>query len=162
MKESIRHITRAVLPALAVLAILALPGTPATFAQEGDVAPEGSGAAEPLDREELERVARERFDELHQRLNLTEEQESQLRPILLESVTRIALIRQEMRGKSKGPRSDFVAKREEMGKIQRETDARLETILDPEQINEYHKVRAEWRDRIRRMAREQRGRPEGE
>jgi len=140
------------------IALFVVLGTQPAAAQQGA---EPRSALEPIGEEQLERMIRERVEQVRARLELTEEQESQARPILQQQLRKIAETRNKMRANQHAPRSEFVAMREELGVINRESLTQLDAVFDPEQMAEYQKLQAEWRDEIRRLARERRGRPEG-
>ncbi len=73
---------------------------------------------------------------MKERLHLTEEQETKIRPIIEESV-------QTRRDILKGDSQDRGAIKSELQEVQWKTDMRLGVILTEEQIKEYEKLREE-------------------
>lgn len=120
-----------------------------------------SGRAQQFpSREQAEEMLRQQVVEMRERLELTPEQEQQIRPILQDSAKRTRELREQLR--AQGPSRETIdAMREKMRKLRTETRQRLEQVLTEEQMQEYDKMQAEWRDQRRRMMRERRGRPEG-
>ena len=73
-----------------------------------------------------------RFDEMAQRLKLSAEQKTKVQEIFNDTREQLGAVRQEME-----PR---------MSEIRRQADGRLQTVLTPEQWQQFQKLRAE-RDR---------------
>lgn len=77
----------------------------------------------------------DRFDELSDRLKLTADQKTKMQEIFSETRDQIRSVRQEME-----PR---------MGEIRRQADGRLQTVLTPEQWQQFQKLRDEHQRRGR-------------
>lgn len=78
------------------------------------------------------------------RLNLTDEQVSQIRPIVESNQEKRRAVFEKYRGNIRGNRSEF---RSEMDAIRQEADQQLSGILSPDQMAELDKMREEWRDK---------------
>ncbi len=115
-------------------------------------------AQERPTRAEMEQQATKRMQEMRERLQLTDEQEEQVQPILAESAkrTREMLERYMSQGRSPSTMSQM---REEMQKLQKENRAKLEEILSAEQLLEYDTIQQEWREERRRRMGGRGGRP---
>jgi periplasmic protein CpxP/Spy len=93
--------------------------------------------------------ARQRLDQIKERLKLTPEQIEQVRPILADEVQKLKALRETSSG---GGRRDRLKKGREFKRIQEETDDRLEKVLSKDQMRELKKLREEWRQQIRERA----------
>ena len=83
--------------------------------------------------------------EIEKRLNLTDQQIEEGRPILLEHIQGQGTIRNKHMGKGGPP--NFRALMGDMRKLNEQTNGRLEKILTPEQMSEYAAHQAEQREK---------------
>ncbi|MBX5496518.1 MAG: hypothetical protein IRZ15_14390 [Bryobacteraceae bacterium] len=104
-------------------------------------------------REERIEQAKQRMEEIRQRLNLTPEQQEQIRPILMEEFERLRALRERA---GSGSRRDRRQMARELRDIQSDTEKKLKPILTPEQMEEYRKIREEARSRFREQMRNRR------
>jgi hypothetical protein len=104
-------------------------------------------------RQERIEQAKQRMEEIRQRLNLTPEQQEQIRPILMEEFERLRALREKAGG---GGRRDRRQMARELRDIQSDTEKKLKPILTPEQMAEYRKIREEARSRFRDQMRNRR------
>jgi hypothetical protein len=95
--------------------------------------------------------ARERLEQIKERLKLTPEQIEQVRPILSEEVQKLKALRESNPGG--GSRRDRLKMAREFKRIQDEADDRLKKVLSKEQMNELKKLREERRQQMRDRAR---------
>ena len=80
---------------------------------------------------------------MKERLHLTEEQETKMRPIIEESVqTRREILKSDPQDRS--------AIKRELQELQWKTDMRLGVILTEEQMKEYEKLREEQSEKVQR------------
>jgi hypothetical protein len=89
--------------------------------------------------------AGERAEEMRERLQFTEEQEQQMRPILKDTGKQVRELRERYRNEERN-RETAQAMRKEMEAIQASTRAQLEQILSSEQLAEYDALQSEWRE----------------
>lgn len=76
---------------------------------------------------------RDRFEQLAERLNLNDDQKAKMQQILNDSREQLRAVRKES-----GPKMD---------EIRRQADGRLQTVLTPEQWQQFQKIRDEMRQR---------------
>lgn len=88
-----------------------------------------------------------RLQELQKRLNLTEDQENKIRPILLDEATKLRAIRDKHQNDT-SRRGKLQAARE-LKSVQSDIDKRVNPILTKQQRDEWKKIREERRDQIR-------------
>jgi hypothetical protein len=105
-------------------------------------------------QQQMER-AKQRLQEVKDRLQLTPEQTDQIRPILMEEFQKLKAMRDKY-GDGDGNGSQRPRTRMKMGRelksIQSETDDKLRTILSKQQMEELKKIREEWREQMRERA----------
>ena len=87
---------------------------------------------------------------IHERLNLTEEQATAVKPIIEEQISKRRQVVDKARSMSRQERRSL---RGEFKAIQAETESRLESILTAEQMDEFRA----WQDERRQKMRKQRG-----
>ncbi len=139
------------------LAALLLCLTPALF---------GFDSTDPPSEEEMRQKAETRFEEIKERLELTEAQTEAARPIIEESFAKRRAIL-ESRGLKRGEggqqqRPDdeqMRAMRAEILKARHDSDVALAKILSTEQMAELQKIREEARKEMREKMRDRRGMP---
>jgi periplasmic protein CpxP/Spy len=90
--------------------------------------------------------ARQRVEQLKERLKLTPEQVEQVRPILADEVQKLKALREANSG---GGRRDRRKMAREFKRIQGETDDQLKKVLSQEQMKELKTLRDEWRQQMR-------------
>jgi periplasmic protein CpxP/Spy len=111
--------------------------------------PAAAAAAQEQTAPAVPEQARQRLDQIKERLKLTPEQIEQVRPILADEVQKLKALRETSSG---GGRRDRLKKGREFKRIQEETDDRLEKVLSKDQMKELKKLREEWRQQIRERA----------
>jgi len=116
--------------ALCLLALAALIVTSTSWAQR------------PPSREQMEQQAARHMEELRTRLELTEEQERQIEPILAEGRRKGLELHDEFRSQE---RSRSTTMRDEMQKMHQQMRDELMSILTTQQLAEYDAVHEEWR-----------------
>ncbi|HWQ35203.1 MAG TPA: hypothetical protein VNQ79_20325 [Blastocatellia bacterium] len=79
--------------------------------------------------------ARGRFDQMLDRLNLTQEQRAQVEKILSDSRAQLAEVRRQSEPK--------------VSEIRRQTDERLQAVLNPQQWEQFQQMMSELRNRRR-------------
>jgi Spy/CpxP family protein refolding chaperone len=94
--------------------------------------------------------ARQRLEQIKERLKLTPEQVEQVRPILSDEVQKLKALREANSG---GSRRDRRKMAREFKRIQDEADDQLKKVLSKEQMNELKKLRDERRQQLRDRAR---------
>ena len=129
----------------ASVAILGLAGASITPATEAPSAER---------RARTQEHAREQIEELRERLDLTEEQEEQIRPILADAGKQIRKLHSSARDQERS-RENMMAMREQAKRIHQETRAKLEPILSSEQLAEYDAIQEEWREEHRAALRDE-------
>jgi Spy/CpxP family protein refolding chaperone len=93
--------------------------------------------------------ARQRLEQIKERLKLTPEQVEQVRPILSDEVQKLKALRESNSG---GSRRDRRKMAREFKRIQDEADEQLKKVLSKEQMNELKKLRDERRQELRERA----------
>jgi hypothetical protein len=129
-----------------VFALLLIWAMPARAGQEGQ---EGQERNAPPGAEQ----ARQRLEQIKERLALTPEQVEQVRPILQDEVQKLKALRETH---SSGGRRDRRKLGRELKHIQGETDDQLKKVLSKEQMKELKKLRDEWRQQLRERAAQKR------
>ena len=89
-----------------------------------------------------------RFADMQARMKLTPEQQTQVRPIILDELQKLKAVRDDMQAGSQRPRDRMQAGRK-MRAIESDTEAKLKPILSTEQMEEYKKMREERRAQVR-------------
>ena len=93
--------------------------------------------------------ARQRLEQIKERLKLTPEQVEQVRPILSDEVQKLKALRESNSG---GSRRDRRKMAREFKRIQGEADDQLKKVLSKEQMSELKKMRDERRQQLRDRA----------
>jgi len=106
---------------------------------------------QPPSEEQIAQQVEKRVQEMRERLELTEEQEQQMQPILADNMKQLRELRQSYQGKGRD-RETMQALRGEAQAMQQATRAKLEGILTPEQMTEYDAIQEEWRKERRSKA----------
>ncbi|HEX4825934.1 MAG TPA: hypothetical protein VFV19_16660 [Candidatus Polarisedimenticolaceae bacterium] len=89
------------------------------------------------------------LDQMKKRLNLTPEQEAQIKPILQENAKKLQEMREKHMAANPGqPAPPDPETRKQMMAMREETDAKIAKILTPAQMEEWNKMRAEARQRM--------------
>lgn len=121
--------------------------------------------AQNVDQESVQTQLAEEAAELKERLNLTEDQIEQMRPVLENSVERrlailekydIDLENRDPDKKKPGYRT-LRKMRKDMNKSREQTNKELSNILSDEQLKEYKKIQDERKDKMRAKLKERRG-----
>lgn len=86
------------------------------------------------------KTADELISVMKARLNLTDEQEIQIRPLIEEECAERKEIIEKYAGQGRGSRGVLIG---ELQGLQKTTETKLETILTEEQMKEYRKLRSE-------------------
>jgi Spy/CpxP family protein refolding chaperone len=94
--------------------------------------------------------ARQRLEQIKERLKLTPEQVEQVRPILTDEVQKLKALRESNSG---GGRRDRRKMAREFKRIQDDADDQLKKVLSKEQMSELKKLRDERRQQMRERAR---------
>jgi Spy/CpxP family protein refolding chaperone len=94
--------------------------------------------------------ARQRLEQIKERLTLTPEQVEQVRPIVSDEMQKLKALREK--GSGGGSRRDRMKMAREFKRIQDETDDRLKKVLSKEQMNELKKLREERKQELRERA----------
>jgi Spy/CpxP family protein refolding chaperone len=94
--------------------------------------------------------ARQRLEQIKERLKLTPEQVEQVRPILTDEVQKLKALREANSG---GGRRDRRKMAREFKRIQDDADDQLKKVLSKEQMSELKKLRDERRQQMRERAR---------
>lgn len=137
------------------LLICVASAAPAQTPQQPETQPQSPAPAPAQDATNARAAqARQRLEEMQQRLQLTPEQVEQVRPILVEEMQQF----KELRGRSSGSADQNRRARLKMGRelrdIQKSTDKKLEKVLSKPQMDELKKLREEWRQQLRERAAE--------
>jgi hypothetical protein len=137
MKTSRRVVTLAL---LLLLLTSALPVAAAAQAQD------------PNRQQQLEQ-ARDKLQQIKDRLELTPEQTEQVRPVIAEEMQQFKAVRDKYNagGDSQNRRARLKMGRE-LKSIQSATDEKLRKILSAKQMDELKKIREEWRQQMRERA----------
>ena len=105
-----------------------------------------------LSEDQLEQILN-RIEETKTRLNLTEEQSKQIRPILEENIQgSLEVLRKYGFERGHKPSLNFrqkLALRKDMNAVRDVTDAKLGAVLNDEQMDEYEDIRDERRKAMR-------------
>jgi hypothetical protein len=126
----------------ALLTLLLFWALPTRAGQEGQESQERGARAGS-------EQARQRLEQIKERLALTPEQAEQVRPIFQEEVQKLKALRETHSG---GGRRDRRKMGRELKRIQGETDDRLKQVLSKEQMKELKTLRDEWRQQLRDRA----------
>jgi Spy/CpxP family protein refolding chaperone len=113
-------------------------------------APNAQTAPDAPNAPQMPEQARQRLEQVKERLKLTPEQVEQVRPILTEEVQKLRALRESNPGG--GSRRDRLKMARELKRIQDDADDRLKKILTKEQMNELKKLREERRAEMRERA----------
>jgi hypothetical protein len=105
----------------------------------------GTAAQEPS-APAVPEQARQRIEQIKERLKLTPEQVEQVRPIFADEVQKLKALREKNSG---GGRRDRRKMAREFKRIQGETDDQLKKVLSKEQMKELKALRDEWRQQMR-------------
>ncbi len=134
-----------------LIAALALIGATSLFAAPAIAADEAAVAA--LTAEERAAEFEARFDEMAERLELTDEQRAQVEPIIRESIEKSQAVMAEagIVPGEKATRGQLLSIRGEMSAIRKSTTQQLAEILTDEQMEEFKVIREE--NRAEMMAR---------
>lgn len=114
-------------------------------------APAGQTAQTAQDSPMVPDQARERLEQIKERLKLTPEQVEQARPILVEEIQKLKALRESNPGG--GSRRDRLKMAREFKRIQEDADDRLKKVLTKDQMNELKRMREERRQEMRDRAR---------
>jgi Spy/CpxP family protein refolding chaperone len=106
----------------------------------------GRAAAQEPTAPAVPEQARQRIEQIKERLKLTPEQVEQVRPILADEVQKLKALRESNSG---GGRRDRRKMAREFKRIQGETDDQLKKVLSKEQMKELKTLRDEWRQQMR-------------
>lgn len=120
-----------------------IPALPTAFAQAPTQAPAP---------EQLPERARQRLDQMKERLALTPEQIDQVRPIWIAEAQKLKALRDKHPAGGGGSRRDRLKLARELRDIQHDTDEQLEKVLSKDQMKELKKLRDEWRQQLRERA----------
>jgi len=128
-------------PALITIAVLALLATTAIAGHGPGQGPRdctghgpGHGPHAGMDKASIpEERAEIHLVRLTHRLDLTEEQKAQLLPILLDQAEQARLIHDQIA-------QERQVRREQMETIREDTHARIETVLDPDQLEKFQQM----------------------
>lgn len=136
---------------LAIILTLLLIGSISTRPAETAAQEPTAPAAPPApNAPQMPEQARQRLEQVKERLKLTPEQVEQVRPILTEEVQKLRALRESNPGG--GSRRDRLKMARELKRIQDDADDRLKKILTKEQMNELKKLREERRAEMRERA----------
>jgi Spy/CpxP family protein refolding chaperone len=102
---------------------------------------------------------RARMQEAAQRLQLSDAQKEQLKPIVEDHVAKVRAVRDKYPPETS--RQDKRAMLEEMRGVREDYDTRIRAILTPEQQKEWDQMRADARGRMREHWRERRAAQDG-
>jgi hypothetical protein len=125
----------------------------ATLLGAGLAAAQEPAASAPQTQTQTEQ-ARERLQQIKDRLQLTPEQTEQVRPVFVEEIQQLKAVRDKYKtdGGDQNRRTKMKMAREMRG-IQQATDDKLKKVLTSQQMDEMKKIRDEWRQQMRdRMA----------
>lgn len=117
-----------------------------------------AAAADPVQLTDEQRARLEaRFEEIRERLDLSEAQKTQLEPVLRKDLEERAEVMRKYgvtrESEERPSRSEMRALRRDLKAMREATDAEVEQILDPGQMAEYRKIREEAQDEMRERAR---------
>jgi Spy/CpxP family protein refolding chaperone len=131
---------------LVIILVLLIGSIPTLTAAAAGQEPTAPPAAPPAVPDQ----ARQRLEQIKERLKLTPEQVEQVRPILSDEVQKLKALREANSG---GSRRDRRKMAREFKRIQDEADDQLKKVLSKEQMNELKKLREERRQQLRDRAR---------
>lgn len=101
-----------------------------------------------------------RFEEIGERLELSDEQKAQLEPVLRKDFEKRAEVMRlhgaTRESKERPGRGELRALRRDLEAIREKTDAEVERILDQRQLQEYRKIQQEARGEMRERMRSRR------
>lgn len=141
------HTRRRLFPRILLGALLSI-ALPAAAADTGQLTEEQRARIEA------------RFEEIRERLDLSEEQKALLGPVLRKDFEQRAEVMRKhgvtRESEQRPSRSEMRALRRELKAVREATDAEVERILDPGQMAEYRKIREEAQDEMRARARSRR------
>jgi Spy/CpxP family protein refolding chaperone len=118
---------------LAIGTVLALALGVSAFAQ----GPGGGRGGDP------KQMVERQITGMKERLNLTADQESKLRPILEDSATKMMAVREKYKPEPGQPPSKEMM--DDMAKIRKETTEKIAGVLDADQMKKYEAMMAERR-----------------
>lgn len=109
-------------------------------------------------REEMQARIAAQLAEVQERLQLTDEQAGQVRPILQEGMQQRRALLQQFQEAHGGRRYRQALRRlrKNLQQIQEETEAKLRPVLTEEQMTEYRQIQDERRARLREEMRQRR------
>jgi hypothetical protein len=93
----------------------------------------------------------QRLQQVKDRLNLTPEQAEQVRPVLTEEVESLRALREKYNQNGQDRRTRMKMGRE-LRSIRSAADDKLKKILSKQQMDEWKKIREEWRQDLRERA----------
>ena len=108
----------------------------------------GQNAGTPGNRDDQQRL-QQRLEDIKRRLNLTDAQMEQIRPVLASEAEKLRAVL-EKRGDGGQSRRDRRNMAKEVRAIRSDADDALKRILTKPQMAELEKVREEWRDEFRK------------
>jgi t-SNARE complex subunit (syntaxin) len=134
------------------LAAATLLGAGVSFAQEpaASAPPAPTQAQTQGQTQPQMEQARERLQQIKDRLQLTPEQAEQVRPVFVEEIQQLKAVRDKYKSDDgdQNRRAKLKIAREMRG-IQKATDDKLQKILSAQQMDEMKKLREEWRQQMR-------------
>jgi hypothetical protein len=102
----------------------------------------------------------QRLADVRARLELTPEQSERLQPILRESFEKRLALRESHGlagdGQQRPSRRQLIALRDDMKKLNAQTNAQVDAVLDDRQMAEFIEIQEETRDQVRQRVREKR------
>lgn len=110
----------------------------------------GQNAGTPGNRDDQQRL-QQRLEDIKRRLNLTDAQMEQIRPVLASEAEKLRAVL-EKRGDGGQSRRDRRNMAKEVRAIRSDADDALKRILTKPQMAELEKVREEWRDEFRKRS----------
>ncbi len=110
----------------------------------------GQNAGTPGNRDNQQRL-QQRLEDIKRRLNLTDAQMEQIRPVLASEAEKLRAVL-EKRGDGGQSRRDRRNMAKEVRAIRSDADDALKRILTKPQMAELEKVREEWRDEFRKRS----------
>jgi hypothetical protein len=133
------------------VAAATLLGAGVAFAQEpaASAPPTQTQAQAQATQPQMEQ-ARERLQQIKDRLQLTPEQAEQVRPVFVEEIQQLKAVRDKYKSDDgdQNRRAKMKMGREMRG-IQKATDDKLQKILSAQQMDQMKKIREEWRQQMR-------------
>jgi Spy/CpxP family protein refolding chaperone len=138
---------------LVILLTLLLIGSISGRAAAQEPAPAAPAAPTAPSAPAIPEQARQRLEQIKERLTLTPEQVEQVRPILADEMQKLKALRESNSG---GGRRDRRKMARELKEIQGDADDRLKKVLSKEQMQELKKLREESRQQLRERAAQKR------